>query len=426
MTTEEYSNIKSWIEVPVNSDFPIQNIPFGIASPKGKLPRPATRIGDMVIDLSVLDEYGFFDNLGIEDHDVFKSTYLNDFIELGNSTTGKVRKRLIEIFREGNSQLHSLNNQGFQDSLMYDINEVKMEMPVIVGDYTDFYSSIEHATNVGKMFRDSDNALLPNWKHIPVGYHGRSSSIVISGTDIHRPKGQTLPAGFENPVFGPSKLMDFELEMAFITSKKTNLGEPVTVENARDAIFGMVLFNDLSARDIQKWEYVPLGPFLGKNFGSVISPWIVTLDALQPFFVESPAQFPEVLPYLKQSGKNNIDIKLQVGLRPDDGKEDIICNSNFNHMYWSIYQQLAHQTVNGCNVNVGDMYGSGTISGSEPDSFGSMLELSWNGKKPIKLSNGTERNFLNDNDTVIMRGWAENNLCRIGFGECVTKIIPAK
>ncbi len=426
MTTANNKEYRSWIEVPANSDFPIQNIPFGIASPQGKSPRPVTRIGDKVIDLSVLADFGFFDDLEIDDLSVFYNSNLNGFIELGNKTTSKVRNRLSEIFRKENTQVQNLNSQEFQDTLLYNIDEVKMEMPVFVGDYTDFYSSIEHATNVGKMFRGNDNALMPNWKHIPVGYHGRSSSIVVSGTDIHRPKGQTLPAGAVKPLFGPSERMDYELEMAFITSKNTKLGETVTIENARDAIFGLVLFNDLSARDIQKWEYVPLGPFLGKNFGSVISPWIVTLDALEPFFVEGPEQFPEVLPYLKQSGKNNIDIKLQVSLQAENSKEDVICNSNFKYMYWSNYQQLAHQTVNGCNINVGDMYGSGTISGPTPDSFGSLLELSWNGTKPVKLSDGNTRTFLNDNDTIIMRGWAENEDYRIGFGECVTKLLPAK
>ncbi len=299
-------------------------------------------------------------------------------------------------------------------------------MPVQVGDYTDFYSSIEHATNVGKMFRDPENALLPNWKHIPIAYHGRSSSIVVSGTNIHRPKGQTKPNDAELPVFGPSKLVDFELEMAFITGKKSNLGESIPTKEAEDYIFGMVLFNDLSARDIQKWEYVPLGPFLSKNFGSVISPWIVTLDALETFRVDGPEQKPEVLPYLKYSGKKNYDIKLEVFIQPKKGEENRVCQSNFRHMYWNMCQQLAHQTVNGCNINVGDMYGSGTISGPTPDSFGSMLEITWNGTKPIHLSDGSERKFIEDNDTMIMRGWAEKDGLRIGFRRMQNKNITGK
>jgi len=299
-------------------------------------------------------------------------------------------------------------------------------MPVEVGDYTDFYSSIEHATNVGVMFRDPENALLPNWKHIPVGYHGRSSSIVVSGTDINRPMGQTLAAGAENPAYGPSKQMDFELEMAFITNKATSLGDQVTLENAEDHIFGMVLFNDLSARDIQKWEYVPLGPFLGKNFGSVVSPWIVTLEALDPFRVQGPEQDPPVLSYLEYQGEKNFDIKLEVFLKPQGGKENLISSSNFKYMYWNMAQQLAHQTVNGCNINPGDMYASGTISGPTPESYGSMLELAWKGTKPLKMDDGGERKFIHDHDAIIMRGYAKNDKVRIGFGETRTTILPAK
>ncbi|MFV0304115.1 MAG: fumarylacetoacetase, partial [Moheibacter sp.] len=293
-------------------------------------------------------------------------------------------------------------------------------------NYTDFYSSIEHATNVGKMFRDPENALLPNWKHIPVGYHGRASSIVVSGTDIHRPKGQTLPPDSKSPVYGPSKRLDFELEVAFITNSFTELGEQISTEKAEDHIFGLVLFNDWSARDIQKWEYVPLGPFLAKNFGSSISPWIVTLEALNPFRVAGPNQEPEVLDYLKFDGDKNFDIHLQTLIRPESGEENLICTSNFKYMYWNMAQQLAHHTVNGCNLEVGDMYGSGTISGHTEDSFGSMLELAWSGTKPLKLSDGTERKFIEDNDTVIMRGWCENGSIRVGFGEVSGKILPTK
>ncbi len=309
---------------------------------------------------------------------------------------------------------------------MRHILDVDVLMPVKVGDYTDFYSSIEHATNVGMMFRDPKNALLPNWRHIPVGYHGRSSSIVVSGTDIHRPKGQTKADDAAAPVFGPTRLLDFELEMAFITGKKTELGESIPVDKAEEYIFGMVIFNDLSARDIQKWEYVPLGPFLSKNFGSVISPWIVTLDALEPFRVEGPEQKPEVLPYLQTEGKKNFDIDLEVLIKPENSTEQRVSKSNFKYMYWNMNQQLAHHTVNGCNINVGDMYGSGTISGPTPDSYGSMLEITWRGTKPVKMPDGTERKFINDNDTIIMKGYAEKNGLRIGFGEVTTKILPAK
>lgn len=416
-------NLKSWVEVPENSDFPIQNIPFGIGRTAGKSAFPATRIGDTVIDLSALADQGYFDHLGIKDPGVFQSSILNDFIALGKASTSRVRNRIAEVFSEGNNELKDDNEA--KKLALSGADEVEMLLPVRVGDYTDFYSSIEHATNVGIMFRDPENALLPNWKHIPVGYHGRSSSIVVSGTDIHRPMGQTKADDADSPSFGPSRLVDFELEMAFITSESTKLGSHIPVDKAEDFIFGMVLFNDLSARDIQKWEYVPLGPFLAKNFGSVISPWIVTLEALESFRVEGPKQDPPVLPYLQFSGKKSFDINLEVALKPQSGKENLICQSNFKYMYWNMSQQLAHQTVNGCNINPGDMYGSGTISGPTPDSYGSMLELSWKGTKPIKLNDGSERKFIADHDTVIMRGYAKNDQVRIGFGEVSTTILPA-
>jgi fumarylacetoacetase len=297
-------------------------------------------------------------------------------------------------------------------------------MPVRAGDYTDFYSSIEHATNLGMMFRDPGNALLPNWRYLPVGYHGRTSSIVVSGVPIHRPKGQ-IKSDPDGPQFSPTRQLDFELEMAFITGKKTMLGESVSTKEAEDYIFGLILFNDLSARDIQKWEYVPLGPFLGKNFGSVISPWIVTLDALEPFRVPGPVQEPKVLSYLQFEGDHNFDIQLDVFIRPGDQSQTRVCQSNYRYMYWNMVQQLAHQTSNGCNINVGDIYASGTISGPDPGSFGSMLEITWNGTKPVKLSDGSERTFIKDNDTIIMHGYCEKEDLRIGFGEAVTKILPA-
>lgn len=416
--------LKSWIEVPEDSDFPIQNIPFGVFKKENGKIRCGTRIGDQVIDLYELAVLGYLDDLDIDDLRVFGLPALNDFISFGQPIWRAVRDRISELFE---ASCNTIQKRVHEKSLILNhISAVEMLMPVNVGDYTDFYSSIEHATNVGKMFRDPDNALLPNWRHIPVGYHGRSSSIVVSGTNIHRPKGQTKPNDSELPVFGPSRLVDFELEMAFITGKKSNLGETISTKQAEDHIFGMVLFNDLSARDIQKWEYVPLGPFLSKNFGSVISPWIVTMDALEPFRVKGPAQEPDVLPYLKYSGKKNYNIKLEVFIQPEKGKENRICQSNFKYMYWNMCQQLAHHTVNGCNINVGDMYGSGTISGPAPDSFGSMLELTWNGTKPLQLSDGTRRKFIEDNDTIIMRGWAEKSGLRIGFGECSVKILPAK
>lgn len=415
---------KSWIAVEKESDFPLQNIPFGIIRPKNENPRPATRIGNTVIDLSVLADFGYFDALEIDDLSVFYSPVLNDFIRIGKAATRAVRQRLIDLFTDGNGELFE-NKEACRLALL-PVDGVEMELPVAIGDYTDFYSSMEHATNVGIMFRDPENALLPNWKHIPVGYHGRSSSIVVSGTPIHRPKGQMMPADADKPIFAPTRLLDFELEMAFITGKDTELGESVPVQKAEDYIFGMVIFNDLSARDIQRWEYVPLGPFLSKNFASVISPWVVTLDALDDFRVAGPKQEPEVLPYLQVDGKRNFDIQLSVGLTPGQGQENVICRSNFKYMYWNMSQQLAHQTVNGCNIRVGDLYASGTISGPTPDSYGSMLELSWKGSKPIRLKDGSQRKFIEDGDTIVMRAYAQKNGCRIGFGEVSTKILPAK
>ena len=417
--------MKSWIEVTPESDFPIENIPFGVCRDKisGKV-RCTTRIGNYVIDLNELADLGYLNGLGIGDMRVFKNSYLNDFISYGRPVWRAVRKRLQEVFNVENKELQNNNHQ--KEKVVRHILDVDVLMPVKVGDYTDFYSSIEHATNVGMMFRDPKNALLPNWQHIPVGYHGRSSSIVVSGTDIHRPKGQTKADDAAAPVFGPTRLLDFELEMAFITGKKTELGESIPVDKAEEYIFGMVIFNDLSARDIQKWEYVPLGPFLSKNFGSVISPWIVTLDALEPFRVEGPEQKPEVLPYLQTEGKKNFDIDLEVLIKPENSTEQRVSKSNFKYMYWNMNQQLAHHTINGCSINVGDMYGSGTISGPTPDSSGSMLEITWRGTKPVKMPDGTERKFINDNDTIIMKGYAGKNGLRIGFGEVTTKILPAK
>jgi len=417
-------SLKSWIEVPKDHDFPIQNIPFGIIKPEGKEPRPATRIGDTVIDLSALTDHGYFDELDIENHGVFYAPVLNDFIALGKPIWSSVRETISQLFLAGNTELP--NNEKAKEACLLDIDDVQMMLPVEVGDYTDFYSSIEHATNVGIMFRDPDNALLPNWKHIPVGYHGRSSSIVVSGTNIYRPMGQTKADDDAIPSFGPSRLMDFELETAFITGKSSELGEAIPMDKTDEYIFGMVLFNDLSARDIQKWEYVPLGPFLGKSFGSVISPWIVTMEALESFATNGPKQDPAVLPYLEFEGNKNYDINLEVSLTPENSDETVICKSNYKYMYWNMNQQLVHQSVNGCNINIGDMYGSGTISGPTPDSFGSMLELSWKGTKPIKLVDGSERKFIQDNDTIIMRGYCSNKDYRIGFGECITKILPAK
>ncbi|WP_374451532.1 fumarylacetoacetase [Cloacibacterium normanense] len=415
--------MKSFINYPQNSDFSIHNIPFGVAVFNREYIACCTRIGDLVIDLATLYDYGFFDEIEGLNENVFEAYTVNEFIELGKPVTNAVRLKIQELLLEGSSLSH---DEKTIEECFYDLDKVQMMMPLHVQNYTDFYSSIEHATNVGKMFRDPANALLPNWKHLPVGYHGRASSIVVSGINFHRPKGQMKPADAEKPIFGASKQLDFELEMAFVLNKNTEIGESISTQKAEDAIFGMVIFNDWSARDIQSWEYVPLGPFLGKNFCSSISPWVVTLEALEPFRTASPKQEPEVLDYLKFEGDKNFDINLEVYLQPENGEENLICKSNYKYMYWNMTQQLAHHTINGCNVEVGDLYASGTISGSEPNSFGSMLELTWRGQNPLKLSDGTERKFIDDNDTIIMRGFSEKDGIRVGFGEVRGKVLPAK
>ncbi len=412
---------KSWLTVPENSDFPIQNIPFGVFLTKDDVITIGTRIGDHAIDLGALQQLNYFEGIELTD-DMFMQDTLNDFISDGKKTWRLVRNRIADIFDIENPKLR--DNKQQRDIIVFNLNEVEMQLPVLIGDYTDFYSSKEHATNVGTMFRDPANALLPNWLHIPVGYHGRSSTIVPSGIPVHRPMGQTLPNGENTPVFGPSRLIDFELETAFITTDANIMGENIPVHEAEDYIFGMVLLNDWSARDMQKWEYVPLGPFLAKNFASSISPWIVTMDALEPFRTKGPQQDPTPLPYLQQKGRNAFDINLEVAIAPENAEPTVVTRSNFKYMYWSMSQQLAHHTSNGCRVNSGDMMGSGTISGPTPDSFGSMLELTWGGKNPIILSDGTERKFVNDNDTVIMKGFCKNHEVRIGFGEVSSKLLP--
>ncbi len=420
---ENSRTLKSWVEVPAGSDFPIQNLPFGIFKTRYLSAVAGVAIGDHVIDLVYLHENGFFDGLGLPPG-IFNQKYLNDFIALGRKKCGEVRKRISDLLRHGNDELR--DNRAAREIALIPMSEVQMLIPVRVPNYTDFYSSEQHATNVGTMFRDPKNALLPNWKHLPVAYHGRASSIVVSGTPITRPKGQVKPGADVPPVLAPTARLDFELEVAFITCSNTTMGSPISVKEAPDHIFGFVLFNDWSARDIQQWEYVPLGPFLAKNFASTISPWIVTLDALEPFMVNGPVQDPPVLPYLASEGAGNFDVQLQVSLQPATGGTTVISKSNFKYMYWNVFQQLAHHTVNGCNIQVGDMCASGTISGPEKDSFGSMLELSWNGQQPLVLDGGATRKFIEDGDTVTIRGFAEKDGVRIGFGDCSGRILPAR
>lgn len=404
------------LNIAADSHFSIHNLPFGIFSTPDRSARPGVAIGAYIIDLQSLASKGVFDF----DTRVFESAVLNDFIALGKPITNAVREQLQKWLRDPQSVLAQS-----QDQILVAQKDAQMHLPLSIGDYTDFYSSIEHATNVGMMFRDPANALLPNWKHLPVGYHGRASSIVVSGTPVRRPKGQVLPKDAAAPVFQASGRLDFELEMAFVTGKPNAMGTSITTEAAEDHIFGMMLFNDWSARDIQKWEYVPLGPFLAKNFASTVSPWIVTLEALEPFRVAGPQQDPAVLPYLQYQGNKNYDIQLEVSIAPEGSTSKTVCRSNFKYMYWNMAQQLAHHTVNGCNIQVGDLLASGTISGSEQDSFGSMLELAWMGTKPLSMPDGSSRTFIQDGDVVSMTGWAQKDDIKVGFGEVTAAVLPA-
>lgn len=416
-------NLKSWVDVPAQSDFPIQNLPYGVFSVAGGEPRVGVAIGDSVLDLRIMSEKGFLKQTGI-DHSVFASNCLNPLMSLDKSKWSSLRSRISELLDATNSELKS--QSALCTEALKKQSAIKLHMPVKIGDYIDFYSSVEHATNVGKMFRDETNPLLPNWKHIPIGYHGRASSVVVSGTAVKRPGGQLKPSEAEPPIFAPCRQLDFELEMGFFTAINHPLGEQLLISKTSDAIFGMVIVNDWSARDIQRWEYVPLGPFLAKSFATSISPWVVTMDALEPFRTETPAPDVEQLPYLRLAGKHNFDIDLTVTLKSAKHAEELtICKTNYKFMYWNMNQQLAHAGSNGTNIQVGDLYASGTISGPTPDSYGSMLEICWKGTKPIQMPDGTQRNFIADGDTVTMRGKASRTgYASIGFGEVSGTVLP--
>lgn len=401
----------SWLSIAPDSDFSIHNLPYGIFHPGDGRPRAGMAIGDHIVDLEAAAEAGLFGKRRFFKK-IFAQSSLNEYIALGKPVTNRIRQKVRRWLEAPQAPENATK-------ILVDRRSATMLMPIRVPNYTDFYSSIEHATNVGKMFRP-DNPLLPNWRWMPIGYHGRASSIVVSGTPIHRPSGQILPPGGapDTPVFAPSRQLDFELEMAFVIGKESALGQPIPVEKAEEYIFGLALFNDWSARDIQRWEYVPLGPFLGKNFGSSMSPWIVPIEALKPFRVKGPKQSPAPLDYLQTKGAKNIDIKLSVSIISSKNNiETPISRSNTKYLYWSMAQQLAHHTVNGCNVQVGDLMASGTISGPTPDSYGSLLELSWGGKNPLNLNDGTTRTFLQDGDTLRMCAWAGEGEARVGFGE---------
>ena len=414
------SYTQSFIVVAENSDFPLQNLPYGVFQPQGEHARVGVAIGTEVLDLAALEAAGL---LPTGAQNVFGQTSLNAFIALGRPVWQQVRARLQQLLSADCAELR--DNAALRAKAFYPQASVSMLLPIEVPGYTDFYSSKEHAYNVGCMFRDPKNALMQNWSELPVGYNGRASSVVVSGTDLVRPSGQIKLPNEERPVFSACRKLDFELETGFIVGKATALGEPIAIEEAENHIFGMVLLNDWSARDIQQWEYVPLGPFNSKTFGTSISPWVVTLEALEPFRCASPVQEPQPLPYLRENTANNYDIHLQVAIAAD-GSETVISNTNFKYMYWSMMQQLTHHSITGCNMRVGDLMGSGTISGPEKDSRGSLLELTWNTTEPLTLVNGEQRGFLEDGDTLIMRGHCQKDGLRIGFGEVRGTVLPAK
>jgi fumarylacetoacetase len=416
--------LNSFIDVAQNSDFPIQNLPYGIFSnTQDGVRRAGTAIGEWVLDLAALEANGYLKIQAGETY--FAQSTLNKFIESGRANWSKIRAELQELLSADNAELR--DNPALREQVFFKQADVTLHLPVHVPGYTDFYSSKEHATNVGCMFRDPKNALLPNWSELPVGYNGRASSVIVSGTDIVRPSGQIKLPNADRPQFSACRKLDFELETGFIVGKANNLGEPIAIENAWDHIFGMVLFNDWSARDLQQWEYVPLGPFNAKTFASSISPWIVTLEALEPFKTHSPVQEPQPLAYLREDhSSNSYDINLSVEIQAEGAVQaDVISETNFKYMYWSMAQQLTHHTIAGCNVQVGDLMGSGTISGPTPNSYGSLLEITWNATKPLTLSNGEERSFIQDGDTLIMKGFCEKGGLRIGFGEVTGKVRPA-
>jgi len=419
--------LKSWVESAnaVDSDFSIQNLPFGIFSTReDPVARVGVAIGDAVLDCAVLHEAGLLEAGLPEGEDVFRRAQLNDFIALGRETWRSVRVALSRLLVRDTGALR--DNAALREKAVLPASRAVMHLPVNIPGYTDFYSSREHATNVGSMFRDPKNALLPNWLEVPVGYNGRASSVVVSGTAFKRPMGQIKLPDQERPIYSACRKLDIELETGFIVGVNSRLGEPIPCEQAEQHIFGKVLLNDWSARDIQTWEYVPLGPFNSKGFATTISPWIVTLDALEPFRLAQPEQDPVPLDYLLSTTKNSFDIHLEVDLRAQGETEPtVISKTNFKYMYWTMAQQLAHHTVSGCNTKVGDLMGSGTISGPTADSRGSLLELSWNGKEPLTLRSGAKRAFLEDGDEVVLRGWCQGQGYRVGFGKCAGRVLPA-
>ncbi|MFE4243228.1 fumarylacetoacetase [Peribacillus butanolivorans] len=413
----------SFIETTPESHFPIQNLPYGIFQFKDKGPRAGTAIGEYVLDLSVIDDAGLLKGTGAEEKNVFSASSLNLFMELGRPAWTSVRKKLQYLLDANTPDLR--DDEELRLKAFHPLKDVEMLLPAKIGDYTDFYASREHATNVGTMFRGKENALMPNWTHLPIGYHGRSSSIVPSGTKVRRPSGQRKPKDAD-PVFGPSIQLDFELEMGWFIGPGNRPGEPIPVNQAEDHVFGLVLVNDWSARDIQAWEYQPLGPFNSKNFATSISPWVVPLEALDPFRTPGPQQEPEPFPYLQQTKDGAFNINLEVHLTPENTEQSTkITNTNFSYLYWSIAQQVAHHTITGCNLRPGDMHASGTISGPNREERGSLLELSWRGTEPLKLNSGGKRSWIEDGDKLTISGWCQGDGYRIGFGEVSGQVLPA-
>lgn len=415
--------LKSFIEISPDSHFPMENLPYGVFKPdESSAPRPGVAIGDYVLDLQVIASAGLFNGPILTNSDCFLQPNLNKFLEMGRPAWKEARATIQKLLSSTEPALR--DNASLKQKALLPAVKVQMLLPMAIGDYTDFFSSMHHAKNCGLMFRGPENAINPNWFHLPIAYHGRASSIVVSGTDIIRPRGQGHPSG-NSPYFGPSRKLDFELEMAAVVGPGNKLGESIDVNEAAEHIFGLVLMNDWSARDIQAWEYVPLGPFLGKSFGTTISPWIVTLDALEPFGCDAPQQNPRPLPYLAEKISKNYDISLEVQIRPAGEEASyVVTRSNFNHLYWTVTQQLAHHTINGCNLRPGDLLGTGTISGPEPESYGCLLELTWNGQKTVSLG-GATRKFLEDGDEVIFTGCCKGNGYNVGFGTCSGKIVPS-
>ncbi len=413
-----------FLDLPADTPFPLENLPWGAVC-VGGVTHPAARLGGWAVSLRALENAGLLDDV-LGSARPFQQDTLNAFMALGRPAWRGVRQRLQALLSGRDDRLEK--DAALRERAIFDLNDVETVLPVAIGDYTDFYASREHATNVGTMFRGPENALMPNWRHLPVGYHGRASSVVASPHDVIRPYGQRRPAGPDAaPPFGPTARLDFELEMGFFVGTGNRLGEAIPIGRAESHIFGLALVNDWSARDIQAWEYVPLGPFLGKNFLTTVSPWIVPLDALEPFRVAAPAQAPAPLDYLRQDGPGAFDIALEVSIQtPAMGAPAPICQSNTRYLYWTMAQMVAHHTVNGCNLRPGDLMASGTISGPTPAAFGSLLELAWNGEKPLALPSGETRAFLEDGDRLTLTALAEKDGLRIGFGDCTGVVQPAR